>query len=68
MITFLNALVHFVITASDPSWSCKITHRDPDVAGTYYLYCAKMENGVELVQVGRFISDAKAAALAKVAP
>lgn len=69
MLTLFSALVHFIVTASDPSWSCKLTHRDPDLAGTYYLYCSKMSpDGVELIQVGRFISDTKAAELAKEAP
>ena len=62
MLHLISIFFHFVATASDPSWSCKLTHRDPDVAGTFYLYCSQMTpDGVELVQVGRFISDKKAA-------
>jgi hypothetical protein len=66
MLSILNAVFQFVVSASDPTWSCELTHRDPDIAGTYYLYCSQMSpDGVELITVGRFISDAKAA---KVAP
>ena len=53
MITLLFAFLHFVLYASDPSWKCEITHRDPNVAGTYYLYCAQMSpDGVEMIDVG----------------
>ena len=62
MLSILSAFFQFVLTATDPSWSCSITHRDPHIAGTYYLYCSQMTaDGVELITVGRFISDAKAA-------
>jgi hypothetical protein len=62
MLSFLSALFHFALTASNPSWTCELTHRDPGVTGTFYLYCSKMEpDGVELVDVGHFVSDAKAA-------
>lgn len=62
MITLLSALFHFFLVASDPSWKCEVTHRDPGVAGTYYLYCAQMSpDGVEMIDVGHFVSDAKAA-------
>jgi hypothetical protein len=63
MMTLISIVLQFVTTASDPSWSCKTTYRDPAIAGTYYFYCSKMSpDGVELIQVGRFISDARAAA------
>ena len=63
MITLLNTFFQFVVTASDPSWSCELTHRDPGVAGTFYFYCAQTTpDGVRLVQAGRFISDIRAAA------
>jgi hypothetical protein len=66
MLSMINAVFQFVINASDPSWSCELTHREPYVAGTFYLYCSQMTpDGVEIATVGRFISDAKAA---KVAP
>lgn len=62
MMTLLSAFLQFTLHATDPQWSCELTHRDPGVAGTYYLYCSQMTpDGVELVDVGRFISDAKAA-------
>ena len=62
MLSMLSAIFQFAIAATDPSWSCSLTHRDPGIAGTYYLYCSQMSpDGVELITVGRFISDAKAA-------
>jgi hypothetical protein len=62
MSAFLNLVLQFVISASDPHQACELSHRDPDVAGTYYLYCSQMSpDGIELISVGRFISDAKAA-------
>lgn len=61
MLSLLTSLFHFTLQASDPTWSCSLTHRDPNVAGTYYLYCARVEDGVEMITVGRFIADAKAA-------
>jgi hypothetical protein len=61
MLAILRIILQFVVTASDPSWSCEVAHRDPGVAGTYYLYCAQTTpDGIELVQVGHFISDARA--------
>lgn len=64
MLTLLSAIIHFVALAHDPSWSCSLFHRDPGVAGTYYLYCSQTApDGVELITVGRFISDDKAAKL-----
>ncbi len=66
MITLLSAIIQFALQAADPSWSCALTHRDPYVAGTYYLYCSQMSpDGVELITVGRFISDDKAKAAQK---
>ena len=60
MLTLISIVFQFVVTAADPSWACKLTHRDPGVAGTYYLYCSQMTpDGVELIQVGRFISDVR---------
>jgi hypothetical protein len=65
MLKLISIVFHFVATASDPSWSCQLTYREPNVAGTFYFRCSKMTpDGVELVQVGRFISDEKAAELA----
>lgn len=68
MMTLLSAFLQFTLHATDPQWSCELTHRDPGVAGTYYLYCSQMtSDGVELVDVGRFVSD-KRAAVKKTAP
>ena len=62
MLSILSTVFQFIVQASDPSWSCELTHRDPGIAGTYYLYCSQMSpDNVELITVGRFISDAKAA-------
>jgi hypothetical protein len=61
MLSIVTALFHFILNAVDPHQTCEITHRDPGVAGTYYLYCAQQApDGVELITVGRFVSDAKA--------
>jgi hypothetical protein len=58
MLSLVSALLHFILIASDPSWSCASSHRDPGVAGTYYLYCSQVSpEGVELIDVGRFIPD-----------
>ena len=66
MLNLISIIFQYVVTASDPSWSCEMTHRDPGVAGTYYFYCSQMTpDGIELIQVGRFISDARAADQAK---
>jgi len=63
MLSILSAVFQFVVNASDPTWSCELAHRDPYVAGTFYLYCSQMTlDGVEIATVGRFISDAKAKA------
>lgn len=65
MLTFLSAVFQFLVQSTDPSWSCETTHRDPGVAGTYYLYCSQMSpDGVEIITVGRFISDKRAAQMA----
>ena len=62
MLTLISIILQFVTTAANPSWTCELTHRDSGVAGTYYFYCAQMSHdGIELIQVGRFISDARAA-------
>jgi hypothetical protein len=68
MFSLLSAVLQFAIHTADPHWTCELSHRDPGVAGTFYLYCSQMSpDGVELIDVGRFISDAKAAKLAKAA-
>ncbi len=64
-MSLLSIIFQYLVTASDPSWSCTPTHRDPGIAGTYYFYCSQMSpDGVELIQVGRFISDARTAQMA----
>lgn len=61
MLTLISIVFQFVVTAANPSWSCVLTHRDPSVAGTYYFYCSqRTHGGIELIQVGRFISDVHA--------
>jgi len=63
MLALISAIFQFALQSTDPTWSCELTHRDPYVDGTYYLYCSQMTpDGVELITVGRFISDASAAA------
>jgi hypothetical protein len=61
MLTLITAIVSFALQSADPASVCELTHRDPDIRGTYYLYCAQTTDGVEQITVGRFISDAKAA-------
>ena len=61
MLTLLNVIVQFVVRAGDPSWACELSHRDPAMPGTYYLYCAKTTSGVEIISTGRFVPDAKVA-------
>lgn len=66
MLTLIAAFIHFTALAADPHWTCEPVHRDPGVPGTYYLYCSQVSpDGVELVDVGHFVSDAKAKAQAK---
>jgi hypothetical protein len=68
MLSLLSVVFHFAALAADPHWTCELEHRDPGIAGTYYMYCSQMSpDGVELIDVGHFISDAKAARLAKAA-
>lgn len=63
MLSILSVVFQFIVQSSDPTWTCAATHREPNVAGTFYLYCSQMSpDGVELVTVGHFISDAKAKA------
>ena len=58
MLSLLSIVLQFVVTASDPHWACEVAHRDPGTPGTYYLYCSQTTpDGIELVQVGRFVSD-----------
>lgn len=59
MLSWISIVVQFALRAADPSWSCAVTHRDPGVAGTHYLYCTHTTpDGIELVEVGRFVPDA----------
>jgi hypothetical protein len=60
MLNLVSIVLQYLITAADPSWSCELIHRDSGVTGTYYLYCQQTtRDGVELVQVGRFVADRK---------
>lgn len=62
MSMLLNIILQFVLSASDPHWTCELVHRDPAVAGTFYLYCSQMSpDGIELISVGSFVSDARRA-------
>jgi len=57
---WIAVLVQFALQASDPHWACTLAHRDPAVAGTYYLYCSQTAaDGEEVATVGKFLSDAK---------
>ena len=58
MLTILNIVFQFVVRVGDPSWTCELSHRDPGMPGTYYLYCAQTApSGVEIIAVGRFVPD-----------
>lgn len=58
MLALFHIVLSFVVHASDPGWACKISHRDPGMPGTYYLYCSQtMPNGVEVISAGRFVPD-----------
>lgn len=66
MSTFLNLVLQFVLNASDPHQACELSHRDPGMPGTYYLYCSQtMPDGMEIVQVGKFVPDTRAVKAAK---
>jgi hypothetical protein len=57
MLSILKVLLQFVLTASDPHETCEWVHRDANVAGTYYLYCAQTTDGIEMASVGHFVPD-----------
>jgi hypothetical protein len=59
MLSLVTALFHFIISASDPHQACAVMHRDPGVAGTYYLYCSQTIGDVEVISVGAFVPDVK---------
>ena len=59
MISFITAIFQFILNTGDPRQTCEVVHRDPGVAGTYYLYCTQMDGDVEWITVGAFVSDAK---------
>lgn len=62
MLALFHIVLSFVVHASDPSWSCELSHRDPGMPGTYYLYCAQTTpSGVEVISAGRFVPDAQRA-------
>jgi hypothetical protein len=67
MFSILRVILQFVLTTSNPRSTCELVHRDASTAGTYYLYCAQTApDGIELVTVGHFVSDA--AVLSKAVP
>jgi len=59
MLSLFSAILQFVINTGDPHQTCEVTHRDPGIAGTYYLYCSQMSGDVEVVSVGAFVPDVK---------
>jgi hypothetical protein len=64
LVKWFSIVFQFVTQASDPNWACSVVHRDPGLPGTYYLYCAEMspdDPNVELITVGKFVSDPKPA-------
>ena len=55
---FLKVLFQFALTASNPQWTCELTHRDPGVPATFYLYCSQTTpDGLEIVSVGKYVPD-----------
>jgi len=58
MLSIVTAIFQFVLLACDPHETCAVTHREPGVAGTFYLYCAQTrDDGVEFIDVGHFVPD-----------
>ena len=58
MITFLKIVLQFALHTHDPHWTCEITHRDPGLPATFYLYCAQvLPDGLELISVGKYVPD-----------
>lgn len=56
----LKILIQFALTSANPSWTCELTHREPDVAATMYLYCSKtLPDGTEVASIGKYVPDAK---------
>jgi hypothetical protein len=55
----MTVVFQFVLHASDPRWTCAITHREPGVHATFVLYCAQTApDGTEIVSVGKYVPDA----------
>jgi hypothetical protein len=55
---FLKVLFQFALTASNPQWTCELTHRDPGVPATFYLYCSETtQDGLEIISVGKYVPD-----------
>jgi hypothetical protein len=60
LVKWISIVFQFLTQASDPNWACSVSHRDPGLPGTYYLYCAQMTpDNVELNTVGKFVPDHK---------
>lgn len=56
----LKILIQFALTAVNPSWTCELTHREPGVAATMYMYCAKtLPDGTEVASIGKYVPDAR---------
>ena len=56
---WISIVVQFALRASDPNWTCELTHRDPGMPATYYLYCSQtMPDGIEVISIGKLGPDA----------
>ena len=59
LLTLLRVVFQFALHVSDPRWTCALTHRDPGLPATFYLYCEQiLPSGVEIVLVGTYVPDA----------
>ena len=57
-LNWISILLQFTLRSSDPSWTCELTHRDPGIPATYFLYCSQVApDGVEVVSVGKYVPD-----------
>jgi hypothetical protein len=59
IFALLKIVFQFTLHASDPHWACEITHRDPGLPATFYLYCTQtLPSGIEISSVGKYVPDA----------
>jgi hypothetical protein len=62
ILALLKVIFHFALHASDPHWTCELTHRDPGLPATFVLYCTQtLPGGVEIISVGKYVPDASRA-------